>query len=93
MSFEITNVFGQNTTPAARVSSAIMSILILALIIFNIINDNFKSYAYTFIAFHLINNLLASIEDLKIPTCPQCSKQLEYQKVIKLHKCETLEKE
>ena len=84
---DIANLFGRNTTPSARITSAIVSILTLALIFFGSIKMEWLIYAYAFLGLHLFNHLYTGVDDLKIPTCPDCGMKLEYEKKIKKHKC------
>ena len=68
---------GKNTTPASKITSAIVSIIVLAIIYFQLIPSKYIFYAYLFLAFHIINHLYAGILELKVHVCYKCGKKLE----------------
>lgn len=89
---DLKDIFGQRTTPSARITSAIVSILTLSLLFFGIIKEEWKIYAYGFLGFHLVNHLIAGFGDLKIYTCPYCGLKLEYETKLKKHTCKKIKK-
>lgn len=78
---------GRNTTPSARISSAVISLIILFIIYTNLFSQ-FNLFLFLFLGFHLINQLVSSLTENQKYACPKCGKTL---KVIapkfEKHKC------
>lgn len=67
---------GRNTTPYAKVMSAIVSLIILFLIFFDYFPD-YRKYLFLFLTFHLINHLVSGLIESKKYCCHICGKPLK----------------
>lgn len=84
--FKFEDLIGKTTTPASRITSAIVSIITLVLIYFKVIPNQLIIGAFLFLGFHLINHIYAGISDLKVHVCHKCGKILTPNISYK-HKC------
>ncbi len=87
MIFGLEGLVGTNTTPTSRITSAIISLIILLLIYQKIFVD-YEYILFLILAWHLVNQLIASLIESKKYACHKCGKTL---KVIghkfEPHKC------
>ncbi len=80
-------VIGKDITPEAKITSALVSLIILGFLAFGPIPKKLIIYAFGFLAFHLINNIYVGFWELKIPTCSKCGQRLKFKKIYEKHKC------
>src|SRR3989338_8643684 len=67
---------GPNTSPAAKITSAIISMTVLALIYFNFLSQ-YMNLLFGFLVFHLFNHLYSAIEENRTPYCYKCGVALK----------------
>jgi hypothetical protein len=84
---EFKGLIGRNTTPTARISSAVISLVILYLIYKNVF-PQFNLILFLFLGFHLINQLISSLIENQKYACCKCGKTLKIGSYnFEKHKC------
>jgi len=78
---------GINTTSYAKVTSAIISLILLFILVFDYL-PTFNLYLYSFLALHLIGHLSCSLLESHQFACPKCGEVLQICGFrFKKHKC------
>lgn len=78
---------GKNPTPSARLSSAIISLVLLVSIIFRLMPPEYVQYALYFLLFHLVNHLYVGFSEITIYACPTCGAILKPKLTYEKHVC------
>lgn len=74
--FDLKGVVGKNTTPAARISSAVISLVMLYLIHQNTFPE-LNLGLFLFLSFHLISQLISGLIENQKYACHKCGKTLK----------------
>lgn len=77
MIFGLEGLVGKNTKPASRISSALVSLIILFLIYQNVVPEQYNYILFVFLGWHLSNQLLASLTESHKYACHKCGKPLK----------------
>ena len=65
------------TSPATRIISGIVSLGLVGSIFVGIIPKDYMTWAFGFLALHIVNQLYFAFTEFKIPICHRCGKVLK----------------